>query len=207
VLAGGSPLSEITPTDHRAPAAIGAAELRSLRDRDPDLRILDVRTTGEFALRHIPGSFNVPLADLPEHVARVAESDHPVVLVCQSGRRANTALAHLTSAGRSNLRVLHGGIASWVGIDGDVAVQPERWAMERQVRGVAGSIVLGSILASLAAPKARFVAGLIGGGLLFSALSNTCTLARALARLPYNRTDEPDLEHVLAGLTRTGGNN
>ncbi|NNE11390.1 MAG: rhodanese-like domain-containing protein, partial [Ilumatobacter sp.] len=142
-------------------------------------------------------SFNVPLDMLAEHVGAVADLEHPVVLVCQSGARATTAQAKLNAAGKSNLRVLEGGIGGWQTSGGDVVRGEEKWALERQVRGVAGSIVLASILASIPFPKARFLAGGIGFGLLFSAVSNTCAMGAMLTKLPYNRGPECDLDAVL----------
>jgi hypothetical protein len=59
---------------------------------------------------------------------------------------------------------------------GDVVKGDEKWALDRQVRGVAGSIVLASILASLKFPRFRFLAGGVGFGLLFSAVTNTCAM-------------------------------
>lgn len=128
----------------------------------------------------------------------VAEVEHPVVLVCQSGGRATTAQTKLAEAGKSNLRVLEGGMGAWLATGGDVIRGEEKWSLERQVRGVAGGLVLGSILASLAVPKARFLAGGIGAGLAFSAISNTCTMGDILAKLHYNRGPRCDLDRVLA---------
>ena len=36
-------------------------------------------------------------------------------------------------------------------------------------------------------PPARYVAGVLGAGLVFAAVTNTCAMGMALARLPYNR--------------------
>lgn len=49
-----------------------------------------------------------------------------------------------------------------------------KWALERQVRLVAGGIVASSVLGSIWAPRLRFLAGGIGAGLVFAAVSNTC---------------------------------
>ena len=51
---------------------IDVGRLRELRLADPDLRILEVRTGGEFETMHIPGSYNVPLDTLGEHVRDLA---------------------------------------------------------------------------------------------------------------------------------------
>lgn len=177
---------------------IHPSELRHLMHEDPDTRVLDVRTGAEFESAHIDGSFNVPLDMLAEHVKNVADVSHPVVLVCQSGGRATTACDKLKEAGKSNLRVLDGGMGAWLASGGDVVRGGEKWSLERQVRGVAGGLVLGSILVSLVAPKARFLAGAVGGGLAFSAVSNTCMMGNLLAKLPYNQGPDCDPDRVVA---------
>lgn len=177
------------------------SELRHLLHEDPETRILDVRTGGEFESAHIEGSFNVPLDLLAEQVRHVADVEHPVVLVCQSGGRATTAGEKLTNAGKTNLRVLEGGMGAWLSSGGDVVRGSEKWSLERQVRGVAGALVLGSVVASLAAPKAKVLAGGVGFGLAFSAVSNTCTMGDILSKFRYNRGPDCDLDRVLAEMT------
>ena len=184
-------------------STIDANELRHLRDTDPSVRIIDVRTPGEFETAHIQGSYNVPLDLLSEHAAELADSDHPVVLVCQSGARATKAMDRLASAGRANMRLLGGGVAGWQAAGGDVVRRAERWSLERQVRLVAGGIVLTSILVSMFIPGARYVAGFVGAGLTFAALTNTCAMGMALAKLPYNRGASCDIDNIVRQLSTT----
>ncbi len=180
---------------------ISPAELRLLLETDPTTRIIDVRTGGEFQTVHIAGSYNVPLDDLDEHGATIAAIDEPVVLVCQSGGRATKAESALAGMGMSNLHVLDGGISSWEQSGGDVRRgSTQRWSLERQVRFVAGSIVFGSIVASAAVPGLRYVAGAVGGGLTFAALTNTCAMGMLLAKLPYNRADNCDTDAMVERL-------
>lgn len=179
---------------------ISAPELRQLIHEDPSIRVLDVRSGGEYETVHIPGSINVPLGTLADHVGELAQVDQRVVLVCQSGARASEACEKLTAAGKDSLQVLGGGIGSWEASGGDVVRGAQRWAMERQVRLVAGSLVLGSVLVSTAIPKAKFLAAGVGAGLAWSALSNTCTMARLLENLPYNQTADCDVDAVLGEL-------
>ena len=182
---------------------IGTAELEQLRLDDPSVRILDVRTGGEFETVHIPGSYNVPLDTLGEHVRALAAVDCPIVLVCQSGGRASQAQGKLAAAGKEAMRVLDGGMAAWQVAGGEVVRgETTRWAMDRQVRLVAGSISLAGILASTVVPKAKWIAGGIGAGLTFSARSNTCAMGNLLARLPYNRTDACDIDGILSELNQ-----
>lgn len=194
-------MTTTNPRSH-ATATIDPAELVHMRSEDPAVHVLDVRTPGEFETGHIEGSYNVPLDLLREHAADLAALDHDVVLVCQSGGRATKALEQLVAAGKSNLRLLEGGMSSWTASGNQVArTNATRWAMDRQVRLTAGSIVLASVAASAWFPPARFVAGFIGAGLTFSAVTNTCGMAAALGKLPYNRADSCDISAVLDQLT------
>jgi rhodanese-related sulfurtransferase len=185
---------------------IDSNRLRELRAEDPDVRILDVRSGGEFETVHIPGSYNVPLDTLREHVRDLASVEHPVVLVCQSGGRATQAHEKLTEAGKDAMLVLDGGIAAWDASSGDVVRgDTQRWAMDRQVRLVAGSISVAAILASVAVPKVKWLAGGVGAGLTISAVTNTCVMGTMLGKVPYNRTDNCDIAGVLARLNEEAG--
>lgn len=181
-----------------APGVIDGSQLRRLIADDPLVRVLDVRTGGEFDSVHIPGSYNVPLDTLAEHAHDLARSDHPVVLVCKSGARADRAHGTLTGAGKQRLHLLDGGLDAWLETGGEVVRgASETWAMDRQVRLVAGSVALAAILTSIALPKAKWVAALVAGGLTFSAVTNTCAMANVLGKLPYNRGRGCDVDTVL----------
>lgn len=117
----------------------------------------------------------------------VTHLDEDVVLVCRSGQRAAQAEETLRAAGLDNVHILEGGITAWEATGLAVNRGAPRWDLERQVRLVAGSIVLTSILGSIAAPKLKWVAAAIGGGLTFASLTNTCAMGMALSKLPYNR--------------------
>lgn len=164
-------------------------------------RVLDVRTPGEFETAHIAGAYNVPLDLLREHRDEIiAHLDDEVVLVCRSGQRAAQAEESLRNAGLANVHILDGGIVAWEAAGFAVNRGTQRWDLERQVRLVAGSVVLTSILGSIAAPKLKWVAGAIGGGLTFAALSNTCAMGMLLSKLPYNRGATCDAATVVAQL-------
>jgi rhodanese-related sulfurtransferase len=188
------------PTD---PHRVAAAELDGWLRAGRDVRVLDVRTPAEFESSHIPGAYNVPLDTLGEHAEELRRHlDVPVVLVCRSGQRAGTACEQLTGVGMDQLHVLDGGMGAWDDGGRDVRRGRARWDLERQVRLVAGSIVLSAVLASTVVPRAKWLAGGVGAGLTFAALSNTCAMGTVLGKLPYNRAASCDVDQVVRQLTR-----
>lgn len=173
-----------------------------LADRD-DLVILDVRSAAEFESMHIRGSYNVPLPLLAEHADELATRlDAHVVLVCQSGMRAEQARLRLVSAGIDSAVVLEGGTSGFASAGGDVVRGRGRWDLERQVRFTAGSLVVASLLGGrFLNPALRGLAGLIGTGLSVSAATNTCVMGQALAAMPWNRaSDELTISTVIRSL-------
>ncbi|MCI4675197.1 rhodanese-like domain-containing protein [Candidatus Mycolicibacterium alkanivorans] len=184
-----------------APATIDSQDLSDRLGSASPPRILDVRTPGEFETVHIAGAYNVPLDLLREHRDEIiGHLDEDVVLVCRSGQRASQAEETLRAAGLDNVHILDGGITAWEAKGFAVRRGAQRWDLERQVRLVAGSIVLTSVLGSLAAPKLKWVAAAIGGGLTFASLTNTCAMGMALSKLPYNRGVTCDAQTVVAQL-------
>jgi rhodanese-related sulfurtransferase len=188
------------------PKVVDAVQVRELREADPQVRLIDVRAPGEFASSHIPGSYNVPLDLLREHREELtAQHGDPVVLVCASGGRAEQARTLLESAGLDRLSVLRGGITGWEQQGGELNQGRGTWAMERQVRLVAGLLVLTGVVASTAYEPLKWVAGFVGAGLTFAAVSNTCAMSRVLGLLPHNRTPRTDGRALLEALTGGDG--
>lgn len=185
----------------RTPAILNAGDLRGLLDSTNPPRILDVRTPGEFEGVHIAGAYNVPLDLLREHRDEIrSHLDDHVVLVCRSGQRAALAEQTLHDAGLPNVHILDGGMNAWEANNFAVTRGIQRWDLERQVRLVAGSLIALSILASIVMPGLKWVGFAIGAGLVFAALSNTCTMGMLLAKLPYNRGASCDARAIVAQL-------
>jgi rhodanese-related sulfurtransferase len=166
-------------------------------------RILDVRTTGEFESVHISGSYNVPLDLLSEHRRELIKSvDTPIVLVCASGNRAQQADNALREAGLNSVTVMEGGITAWEQRGQAVIRGPEKWSLERQVRLVAGSlVVLGALGGLLVWQPLTLLSLFVGGGLTFAAITNTCGMAMLLSKLPYNRGAQCDVRQVINDLS------
>lgn len=198
------------------PPVIRPDELETLLRERPDVRLLDVRTPGEHEAVHIRGAYNVPLDRLGEHGREIrAQVAEPVVLICQSGQRARKAEEALRVAGMPNLHVLDGGVNGWVAAGKPVVRGAERMSLERQVRITAGGLAAtGGILALAVNPLFALLPAFVGSGLVFAGVTDTCTMAMLLARLPYNRPATCDVEAMVqaltsgappAGLTRESG--
>jgi len=180
---------------------IDADALAAMLDGSADVELLDVRSPAEFESGHIPGAVNIPVDVIASRAADVhRRASSTVVLICQQGPRAVQACQHLNAVGLDDAVVLEGGMGRWDDGSRPVVRGAQRWALDRQVRLVAGSLVLTGIGLSLVWPEARFFAGAIGAGLTFSALTNTCAMGNMLSRLPYNRGASYDADAALAAV-------
>ncbi|MFI7317059.1 rhodanese-like domain-containing protein [Streptomyces venezuelae] len=169
-----------------------------------DYTIIDVRTPGEYASGHLPGAHNIPLdhlhAALPALKAVAARGT--LLMVCASGNRSTTACTELAAADIP-ATTLAGGTTAWTG-EGQPLHRPDSaravWPMERQVRLAAGSLVVLGLAAGTRWRPARWLSVAIGTGLVFSAATNTCGMAAALAKLPHNQPRPADLHATLRAL-------
>jgi rhodanese-related sulfurtransferase len=184
------------------PRVVEARELEALLRERADVRLLDVRTPGEYESVHIRGSYNVPLDTLGEHGDEIrATVEEPVVLLCQSGNRARQAEAALQECTMRNVHVLEGGMAGWLAAGLPVVRGRQRLSLERQVRIAAGSLAaLGAVLALVLNPLFALVPAFVGSGLVFAGVTDTCGMAMVLSRLPYNRPANCDVPAMVAAL-------
>ncbi len=146
--------------------------------------ILDVRSAAEFATGHVPGAVNIPMEQVETRLADVPAG--PLVVVCESGKRAEIVAGWLGDDTR--LTLLDGGTKAWR--DGGypvVTCAPCRWTLERQVRLIAGLLVLAAtVMSVLLNVKWVYLAMLVGGGLTFAGATNICGMAILLAKMPWN---------------------
>ncbi|MCL2581965.1 MAG: rhodanese-like domain-containing protein [Streptosporangiales bacterium] len=186
--------------------AFTALTVDELRARREQLTLVDVRSPGEFASGHVPGAHNIPLDQLDRALPALRDaSDHgELALICASGSRSQNACQRAAGAGVRAFTVT-GGTDAWARagnpVDRVEDVRPV-WPMDRQVRLVAGSLVLAGLAADLVVPGFRLLSAAIGAGLVFSAVTNTCAMASMLGKLPYNRRAAAgyDLDAAVAGL-------
>ena len=191
-------------TTSPAPVTLGTDQART---RLHEFTVIDVRTPAEYASGHLPGAVNIPL----DHIKRAlpdirhASERGEVLVVCASGARSENACKILAGQGITTA-TLAGGTGAWTS-EGHDLHRPAacdtraRWSMERQVRFTAGAVVLlGLVLGLLVHPAFRLLSAGIAGGLVFSALTDTCGMAVVLGKLPHNRPRPADLDAALAAL-------
>ncbi|HKN69611.1 MAG TPA: rhodanese-like domain-containing protein [Terriglobales bacterium] len=165
-----------------------AVSVSQLRNRPSGVALLvDVRSGSEFASGHIPGAINIPMEEIE---ARLDDLDLnlPIVLICQSGKRARMSSSLLEPC-RRQITVLEGGTKAWIQAGFPVVASVRtRWSLERQVRLGAGLLVLaGAILALTANPLWVFLCGFVGLGLTFAGLTDICAMGIILGKMPWNR--------------------
>ena len=149
--------------------------------------LLDVREYPEFAGGHLPNARLLPLAELERRIGELPK-DREIVCVCRSGQRSAGAAAKLWQLGFAKVSQLDGGVTAWE--QAGLSLEREAhapWALERQVRLVAGLLVLLGLGLSHLWPVAIALAWFIPLGLVFAAITDSCAMGMLLAKLPWNR--------------------
>jgi len=149
--------------------------------------VVDVRTTSEFRSGHIAGAVNIPMDEVESRIADIP-TGVPVVLVCQSGRRA--AITKTTTENILDKTVcLEGGMDAWQKEDLPIVRSTRtRLALDRQSMIVASLLVLLSfVLGKTVSPGWYALSLLPGLGLLTAGTTGFCLMAQILATLPWNK--------------------
>lgn len=157
--------------------------------------VIDVRTPAEYQQCHLPGSVNAPLDSLDnarlESLARKFKlnAGDPVFLMCQGGNRAKRAAEALNAQSPYALSVIEGGINACqaAGVNLNTG-ESKVWPLERQVRFTAGLLVFtGVVLGYTVHPGLFGIAGFVGAGLMFAAITDWCGMGLLLAKMPWNK--------------------
>jgi rhodanese-related sulfurtransferase len=166
---------------------ITVSELNERIARGERLQLVDVRASQEYAEGHIPGALHLPMEQAEARMDDL-QHDAPVVLVCQSGRRAGMT-CELLKSHHDNLLVLTGGTQAWRDASFPIVqTATTRLPLMRQVHIGAGSLIL---LAGILALTVHIgwigLALFVGTGLLVSGTTGFCGMAMLLERAPWNR--------------------
>ena len=159
----------------------------ALASNEPPL-VIDVREYPEFAGGRLPRARLLPLAELERRVGELPR-DRELVTVCRTGRRSADGAAKLSLLGFKKVSELEGGVIAWekagFSLERDAHAP---WALERQVRLVAGLLVLLGLGLSHVWPVAIAVAWFVPTGLVFAAITDSCAMGMLIAKMPWNRT-------------------
>ena len=163
--------------------SIHVSEMHQLRG---PAQVVDVRSGSEFASGHIPGAVNIPMDQIEARLDDLWPGV-PIILVCQSGKRARVTAGLLEPCQRQ-VSILEGGTSAWIQAGLPVVSSVKtRWSLERQVRLGAGLLVLtGAGLGLMVNVNWLFLSAFAGLGLTFAGLTDICPMAEVLAKMPWN---------------------
>jgi rhodanese-related sulfurtransferase len=172
-------------------STISPAALSQRHKSGQSCDLVDVRTPLEFRETHVEFARNVPLDQLdPESIMRTrnGNASEPLYVICQMGGRGQQACEAFQKKGFANVVNVEGGTKACEQSDLPLVRGKKAISLERQVRIVAGSLVLiGVILGWQVHPAFYGLSAFIGGGLLFAGLSDTCGMGMMLAKMPWNK--------------------
>ena len=156
--------------------------------KDPKVKLLDVRSALEFSQVHIKDSLNVPIDMIAAKINELSQSKQSYIVLCRTGNRSPMAADMLIQSGIHGIKIMQGGMERWQK-DGLPVIKGEGGvSLERQVRIIAGSLVLLGILLSWFAHWAFiFISVFISSGLIYAGISDNCLMGMLLMQLPYNR--------------------
>jgi tellurite methyltransferase len=118
--------------------------------------VLDVRTEGEYAAAHIPGSILMPLHELPSRAGEIPNGGTPIAVVAEHGQRSVSACSFLAERGYHHLFNLDGGLERWpgplaAGLNGEhhphQLIAPTPWLVENfhhLPKGLALDVAMGN---------------------------------------------------------------
>ncbi len=171
------------------PKTITATELGSLLTRDPELRIIDVRTPAEHGEIHVAEAALHPLDRLdPTKATEGLREGAQLYVLCRSGQRAAKAVERLEASGFGHAVVVEGGILAWEKENLPVVRGRKVMSLERQVRIAAGILILaGAALGFLTGvPYWHGLSAFVGAGLVFAGITDTCAMGMLMAKMPWN---------------------
>ena len=91
---------------------ITVAELKALKDKNADFKLIDVREAQEVEVCQIGGE-HIPMGDVMDNLDRIPR-DKQVIIHCRSGARSGAICNALEAQGYKNVYNLKGGILAWI---------------------------------------------------------------------------------------------
>lgn len=148
--------------------------------------LLDVRTDGEFAHLHATGATSLPLHTMSRESMQLLNGKK-IICICQKGRRGEQAATTLIQNGFGPVYNIVGGTEAWEHDGLSVQRGKQAVSLERQVRIVAGLlVVIGIAAGNFVSPYFLYLSLFVGCGLVFAGVTDTCAMGSLLARCPWN---------------------
>lgn len=167
---------------------ITPSQLSELIQMGQKIDLIDVRTPAEYREVHIAEARNVPLDQLdPAALMHDNGRREPLYLVCRSGSRGQKACEKFLAAGHGNIVNVEGGTLAWVAAGLPVMRGQKAMSLERQVRIAAGALVVLGAALSVIHPAFIGLSAVVGAGLVFAGITDTCGMGMLLARMPWNQ--------------------
>lgn len=167
---------------------VAPREAARLAAGDPPAKLLDVRSPLEFAQEHIDGAVNIPIDMLAPRVEELAAAGAQYIVLCRTGNRSPMAADMLMQGGVHGVRVMDGGMTRWKKERLPVVKGEGGVSLERQIRILAGSLILAGIVLALTVHIACIaIPAFVACGLVFSGITDFCPSSKLLMMLPYNK--------------------
>lgn len=169
-------------------AMLSPKDTLELTKKDPQVKVLDVRSALEFSQLHIKDSINIPIDMLSAKIKDLSENKQGYIVLCRTGNRSPMAADMLIQSGVQGVKVMQGGITEWQKeklplIKGEGGI-----SLERQVRIIAGTLILSGIVLSWLINWGFISISLfVSCGLIYAGITDNCLMGMFLLRLPYNR--------------------
>jgi rhodanese-related sulfurtransferase len=156
--------------------------------------LIDVRTPVEYRGVHVEFARNIPLDQIDAKAVmdkRNGSASEPLYLICQGGTRSKKACEKFQQAGYANVVSVEGGTQACQQTDLPMVHGKQVMSLERQVRIVAGSLVVtGVLLGWLVHPVFFGLSAFVGAGLVFAGVTDTCGMGMLLAKMPWNQCSQ-----------------
>jgi rhodanese-related sulfurtransferase len=152
--------------------------------------LIDVREIAEHENQRIAGATLIPLAEITKEKLPDIKNKK-LVIHCQGGKRSLNACQKLMAENIGcEIYNLEGGINSWC-VQGCDVISTKKFFLpvDRQVQLTIGSLVfISSMLGYFFNINFLFISGFFGAGLIFAGLTGNCTLAKIIAKMPWNKS-------------------
>lgn len=170
-------------------SSISAHELKRLLESEVGADIVDVRSPSEFRSMHVASARNVPLDRLDRNAVDAltsARTEKPLVFICHSGKRSLQACEQLYAAGKLDVKTVEGGTVACVQAGLPITRGRKSFSIPSQVSMITGGLSTLGALGSFWHPAWSVLPALMGAGLLYSGVTDSCMLGVMLSKMPWN---------------------